>query len=325
LVQALLHGIHMILATADIHIKLGQKNVPRAWAKDRYTKFFSQCVKASEGCELHIMLGDLFDRTPTLEEIELYFEFINSCSIPTILIDGNHEATRKNHTFLSALKEVTSKVNPLVTIVDEVTEYPWGTILPYCCLHKKGVIESLNKNKPLFTHVRGAVPPHVKPEIDLARLSEFPRVFAGDLHAHSNTQLNIVYPGSPMTTSFHRSEVETGYLVIDGIDYDWRPFELPQLIRKTVSDPAEMVQTEYNHTIYELEGDLADLANVKNTELLDKKVVKRSTEATLILNANMTVTDELSEYLTYILELPEDKVSNLLDTFNDYTTKTQME
>jgi hypothetical protein len=86
-----------------------------------------------------------------------------------------------------------------------------------------------------------------------------------------------------------------------------------------------MVATDYHHTIYELEGDLADLANVKNTELLDKKLIKRSTEASLILDDSMTITDELSEYLLYILELPETKVSTILDTFNDYITETQVE
>ena len=58
----------------------------------------------------------------------------------------------------------------------------------------------------MFTHVRGEIPPHVKPEVDLDMFEDFPVVFAGDLHAHSNTQRNIVYPGSPMTTSFHRSK-----------------------------------------------------------------------------------------------------------------------
>ena len=64
---------------------------------------------------------------------------------------------------------------------------------------------------------------------------EFPVVFAGDLHSHSNTQRNIVYPGSPMTTSFHRNKVETGYLLIseDTWDWLWYPFQLPQLLRKT--------------------------------------------------------------------------------------------
>ena len=68
----------------------------------------------------------------------------------------------------------------------------------------------------------------------------------------------------------------------------WDAFELPQLIRKIVADPSEMLPTDYHHTIYELEGDMQDLANVKNSDLLDKKVVKRNTEATLIMDKEMT-------------------------------------
>ena len=164
----------------------------------------------------------------------------------------------------------------------------------------------------MFTHVRGEIPPHVKPEVDLDRFEDFPVVFAGDLHAHSNTQRNIVYPGSPMTTSFHRNEVQTGYLLINPSDWSWRwdPFDLPQLLRKTVSDPSEMTPTDYHHTIYEIEGDIQELANVKNSELLDKKVVKRSSEATLVMNKEMTIQEELVEYLTYILEIPEPRIPN---------------
>ena len=82
-------------------------------------------------------------------------------------------------------------------------------------MHRKDSIEKFDTSKPLFTHVRGEIPPHVKPEVELDRFEDFPVVFAGDLHAHSNTQKNIVYPGSPMTTSFHRKEVKTGYILIN--------------------------------------------------------------------------------------------------------------
>jgi hypothetical protein len=36
-----------------------------------------------------------------------------------------------------------------------------------------------------------------------------------------------------------------------------------------------MVQTEFDHTIYEIEGDVSDLSSIKNSELLDKKVIKK--------------------------------------------------
>jgi len=313
----------MILFSADWHIKLGQKNVPVAWASQRYDMFFAKLTELEAKCDLHIVGGDLFDRVPTLEEQELYWKFIMGVTIPTIIYDGNHEATKKHKTFFTTLKAATEKLNPLVTIIYEVYEDPRFTILPYTELHRKGSIEALDSTKPLFTHVRGEIPPHVKPEVDLDRFTKFPMVFAGDLHSHSNTQKNIIYPGSPMTTSFHRTAVHTGCILIDETDWSWTWTEisLPQLIRLTVTDPVDMVPTVYDHTIYEIEGDLQDLASVKNSDLLDKKVVKRSSEATLVLDKDMSVSDELVEYLLYILELPENKIPDIVGVFNDYSVQ----
>jgi len=314
----------MILFTADIHVKLGQKNVPVDWAINRYNMYFALLSELERQCDLHIIGGDFFDRLPTIQELNIYFSYIAGITIPTLIYDGNHEATKKNKTFFSDLKEVTKKINPLVDIIDYTYETDKFIILPYCDIHKKGHIELLNKSKALFTHVRGEIPPHVKPEIDLEKLQDFPIVFAGDLHSHSNSQGNIVYPGSPMTTSFHRSEVSTGCLLIDDSTWEWKwhKLELPQLIRKTVSDPASMLQTEYHHTVYELEGDMQDLAKVENTELLDKKLVKRSSEASLVITKEMTLQDELIEYLLYILTIPEEKIPDIIGTFNDYVKTT---
>lgn len=312
----------MILFTADYHIKLGQKNVPVDWSKGRYALLFDLIYSVETEISLHIIGGDLFDRLPTIQELEIYFSFISRISKPTIIFDGNHEATNKNQTFFDFLKIATQKINPLVTIVTESKEYDTFSILPYCDLHKPKSIEKLNSNKALFTHVRGEIPPHVKPEVDLDRFNNFPIVYAGDLHAHSNTQRNIVYPGSPVTTSFHRQKVSTGYLLIDENDltnWKWREFKVPQLLRKKVSSPDEMVKSTFDHTVYELEGDIQDLAKIQNSELLDKRVLKRSSETTLILTKDMSIAAELSEYLTYILELDSSKVEKLMGVFNDYT------
>ena len=318
----------MILFTADWHIKLGQKNVPVEWAKKRYHSFFDQVHEQVKTCDMHIIGGDLFDRIPNMEELALYFSFVRNVKKPTLIFDGNHEATRKNRTFFSQLKQATRDINPLVNVVDisYVDEDLGFSVLPYAELHRKGSIEHFDTSMPLFTHVRGEIPPHVTPEVDLDRFDPFPVVFAGDLHAHSNTQRNIVYPGSPMTTAFHRQEVDTGYLLINPKDWSWErwPFTLPQLIRKTVTNPEDMIPTTYHHTIYEIEGNIQELAAVENSELLDKKVVRRTTEASLVLDKEMTLEDELVEYLTYILELPEDKIFDILGTYNDYAQTTQL-
>ena len=311
----------MILFTADWHIKLGQKNVPLPWACSRYKMFFEAIYDLEEDVDLHIIGGDLFDRVPSMDELTLYFDFIKDIKVPTIIFDGNHEATKKNKTFFSNLTRATSDVNPLVEIVDFTREHKWGTILPYADLHKKGAIEKCNPDKPLYTHVRGEIPAHVTPEVDLDRFNPFPVVFAGDLHSHSNTQRNIVYPGSPMTTSFHRDIVKTGYLLIDEDNdstWEWGEFILPQLLRKTVDNESDMQPTMFHHTIYEIEGDVADLANIKNSELLDKKVVKRSSEATLNLK-DLTIEEELVEYMSAILNLTDDKIKQIMGVFNDYS------
>ena len=144
----------MILFTADWHIKLGQKNVPAFWAENRYHLFFDQVFEAEKNATLHIVGGDIFDRVPTMEELKLYFEWVKRVSIPTIIFDGNHEATRKNKTFLTQLKEVTHSLNSKVQIIDKIQFSSFG-ILPYCELHKKDWTGLERFNGPVFTHVRG--------------------------------------------------------------------------------------------------------------------------------------------------------------------------
>ena len=317
----------MILFTADWHIKLGQKNVPISWACTRYKMFFQQLedIVMDNNVSLHIIGGDLFDRVPSMDELTLYFDFVKNVKCRTIIFDGNHEATRKHKTFFTNLKRVTEELNPHVKVITETYYEDNWAILPYADLHRKKSIEKISAEY-LFTHVRGEIPPHVVPEVDLERFDKFKTVFAGDLHAHSNTQRNIVYPGSPMTTSFHRNLVTTGYILIeDNWDWTWHEFDLPQLLRKTVTNPDEMIQTDFHHTIYEIEGDVSDLSNIKNNELLDKKVIKRKTEATLILDKEMTIEEELNEYLSYILELEESKTKNILGVFSDYAKEAEVE
>jgi DNA repair exonuclease SbcCD nuclease subunit len=279
--------------------------------------FFDQ-VSRIEVDEI-IIPGDIFDRMPTLEELTLYFEFISGLKVPTKISTGNHEATKKGRSFFTELKGVSERLNPLVEIVvGYIYDNDGYYIVPYEYIKKESVWKDLEA-RPLFTHVRGEIPPHVKPEIPLEWLDKFPVVFAGDLHSHSNTQRNIVYPGSPMTTSFHRNEVQAGYIIIeDDWSWKWHAFDLPQLIRKTVSDPSEMTPTDFHHTIYELEGNIKDLSKIENSELLDKKLVKRSSDTALVLDKGMSISDELVEYLRYIQELPEVEIENIMEVFNEY-------
>lgn len=310
-----------ILHTADWHIKLGQKNVPVEWATNRYRMFFSKLKDLESQVDLHIATGDIFDRTPRLDELQLFFEYIANVGVQTIITTGNHEADKKNSSFFRFLKPVVETMNPLVEVVLEVKDYGDFYVVPYEFIKKEDTWKKLEE-KPVFTHVRGTIEPHVTAEIPLEWLEKFPVVFAGDLHSYQNCQGNICYPGSPMTTSFHRSENNNanGYFIIslqgELHNKEWNDFGLPQLIRKTVQDKSDMLATDYHHTIYELEGNVEELAGNIDSELLDKKIIKRTSDVELILTERMTIEDELVEYLTYIVEHPN--IPEVMTAYHEY-------
>lgn len=316
-----------ILFCADIHIKLGQKNVPLEWARNRFQMFIDQLAEMQNKADLVILGGDIFDKVPSVDEMELYFDLVASMHKPTIIFDGNHEATKKGATFLSYLKKTTNRYNPLVRIVDDY-EYLVGfdlDIIPYCKLKdfEKNHANMTFQGKILCSHFRAEIPPHVKPEIDLDLFNRWDVVLAGDLHSYENSQRNILYPGSPYTTSFHRSRVDTGAILIDQdtLEHTWLKFTLPQLIKKTIAVDETPVAGDYDHVMYEVTGDMAELAELENSELIDKKVIKRATDSALILDPGMSLAQEVSEYLTFILELPSQTVENVLKEMQNYADK----
>lgn len=309
-----------ILVSADWHLKLGQKNVPKEWAINRYTELFKQLHDIELGVELHVIAGDIFDKVPSMEELSLYFEFIRNSKVETLIIPGNHEALGKNTTFLTHLKEVTNSINSLVRVIDDYYSYKGIDFIPYNKLkdfEKYGNTE-LNSNI-LITHARAEIPPHVKPEVDLSIFDRWQTVLAGDLHSYDNCQRNILYPGSPVTTSFHRGVVDTGVILFDSSTHahTWCKLKLPQLIKRTIEVGDPMVATSYHHTVFEVTGDIAELANMEDNELIDKKVVKRDTDTALILDPQLSLAGEVKEYLTYILNLDEDTIEACIQLLNN--------
>lgn len=316
-----------VLFTADIHIKLGQKNIPVEWAKNRYRMMIDQIhsLILTHDIDLVVLGGDIFDKLPNMEELEVYWDWVSRLQVKTFIYAGNHEALKKNTTFLTNLKSVTNLLNKKVEIIDDFYSYENMDFIPYNKLKEYFPQDIDFHGDILFTHVRGEIPPHVKPEVPLEIFERWKYVLAGDLHSHTNSQRNILYPGSPVTTSFHRNTVDTGVIVFctSTYNYTWEKLELPQLIRKTIKAGEEMPATDYHHTIYEVEGDMAELSNMENSELLDKKVVRRDTDTTLILSPELTLEEEVREYLQYVLQLNEDTISASLKELANNIGKLQ--
>lgn len=312
-----------VLFIADIHIKLGQKNVPIEWALNRYKLFNDKISKLQESVDLVILGGDVFDRMPTIEELEVYFNFIRIFNKETLVIPGNHESVKKTTTFLTNLKAVSNAINHNVHIVDNFDTRHGMDFIPYNKLKEYHPADVDFHSRILVTHVRGEIPPHVKPEVPLTLFERWDVVLAGDLHSYENSQLNILYPGSPMSTSFHRNPVDNGVIILDTdtLEHEFIALGLPQMLRKTIQAGDPMPTTTYDHTIYEVEGDMSQLQDVANHELLDKKVSKRTVDVALMLEPDMTLGQELGEYLRYILQLNDDAVGEVLEEFHAMEAK----
>ena len=105
-----------LLVTADWHIKLGQRKVPRAWQANRFHLLNAELNKVA--CDAHVIAGDIFDSdTPDAEEIELYFELVSEMEHDTIIFSGNHEAKTKNSGILHRLAAETNRCNQKVQVV----------------------------------------------------------------------------------------------------------------------------------------------------------------------------------------------------------------
>jgi hypothetical protein len=283
--------------------------------------------RVQANADVFIIGGDVFDKLPNMEELECYFDMIAHCSIPTIIYSGNHEAVRKDTTFMSNLKLVTNKMNKNVIVIDDYYSDYGIEFVPYNKLKEfeKGQHPWPEGGDILCTHVRGEIPPHVKPEVDLALFDTWQVVLAGDLHSYENCQRNILYPGSPVTTSFHRDLVNTGIILLDTetLEHEWLKLEVPQLIRKTVGVHDPKLPTPYHHTIYQVEGDMQELGELEDSDLIDRKVIKRESDTALMLENDMSLQQEVAEYLRYILALPEQTVEAVLKELQGHVDKIE--
>ena len=110
--------------------------------------------------------------------------------------------------------------------------------------------------------------------------------------------------------------------ILKGLNLKINPGEVHAIMGPNGSGKSTLSNILSGKKGYEIEGDVQDLAKVKNSDLLDKKVVKRETEATLDLE-NLTMEEELVKYLTEILKI--EKTNDIVRVFNDYSKNFSME
>lgn len=299
-----------ILHSADWHIQIGKKKVPREWQVERFNLLFEKLHTLSTDCDIHIISGDIFDKAPSTEEVCLFLRFLNGVKIETRIIDGNHEATARGRTFFTHFADENVIINPLVKIITTNTREEFMgqgfQYFPYCEMVKDN-LPSCNPNDILITHIRGAVPPHITAEYDFEKIKPWCLTLLGDLHFHHQyNNMNIWYPGSPLNVSFDRDNKRSyGVQVIDFVNsasykVSFVDLKLPKLIRKTISAGELLTPDTYDHVIYEVTGSLDELAKVNKSELLDKKLVENRNKSVQLRLKNKTIPEELDAWLDFI-------------------------
>jgi DNA repair exonuclease SbcCD nuclease subunit len=259
-----------ILCSADWHIILHKKKVPYEWQTNRFKQMFRKLIALEQSCDVHIIAGDIFDKKPEPDEICLFLSYINSVTIPTYIIPGNHEATRKGESFFEYFTQENAIKNENVHVFTRNGRATVGStsfqFFPYGEM-QIGNLPNYVEDDILVTHIRGEVPPHITPEYDFSLLSPWGLCLLGDLHFnHRYSDTNCYYPGSPLNTTFDRDDKRAYgvdiYNIIDSHNYtrEFHDLKLPKLLRKTISVTEKMVPDAINHVVYEVKGSLDELA-----------------------------------------------------------------
>jgi len=315
-----------IICSADWHINLHKKKVPYDWQVSRFKAMFRKLIALEQSCDVHIIAGDIFDKKPEPDEICLFLSYINSVSIPTYIIPGNHEATRKGESFFEHFNEDNAIKNENVHLFTRNGRATVGKtsfqFYPYGEMQLDNLPTYVNDDI-LVTHIRGEVPPHITPEYDFSRLSPWGLCLLGDLHFnHRYGDTNCYYPGSPLNTTFDRDELrEYGVDIFDVVDSrnytrEFYDLNLPKLIRRKIAVGEEMRPDSFHHVVYEVTGSLDQLAKMENSELLDKKMVEKPAEESTLDLKNKTIYEELEIYLKHIKVADTERVLTEFKSLN---------
>ena len=299
-----------VICSADWHINLHKKKVPYDWQVGRFKSMFRKLIALEQNCDVHIIAGDIFDKKPEPDEICLFLSYINSVSIPTYIIPGNHEATKKGESFFEHFNEDNAIKNENVHLFTRNGRatvgktsfqfYPYGEM-------QLDNLPTYIEDDILVTHIRGEVPPHITPEYDFSRLDSWGLCLLGDLHFnHRYGDTNCYYPGSPLNTTFDRDESRQYgvdiYDIVDSRNYtrEFYDLKLPKLIRRKIAVGEELKSDAFHHIVYEVTGSLDQLAKIENSELLDKKMVEKPAEESTLDLKNKSIYEELEIYLSHI-------------------------
>ena len=70
---------------------------------------------------------------------------------------------------------------------------------------------------------------------------------------------------------------------------------------------------------------MQELGELEDNDLIDRKVIKRTSDVQLMLESEMSLVEEVREYLRYILVLPEETIERAILEVQDNLDKIENE
>jgi hypothetical protein len=70
---------------------------------------------------------------------------------------------------------------------------------------------------------------------------------------------------------------------------------------------------------------LQELGELEDNDLIDRKVIKRTSDVQLMLESEMSLVEEVREYLRYILMLPEETIERAAAEVQNNLDKIEQE
>lgn len=305
------------LFTADIHLKLKFKDVPFVWLADRYIEFcyWLEEQRIATGATALVIGGDLFDSQPNLYELALFPMVFEICKFDEYLLyPGNHEMSTKEKSFYSKIHELYSKYTNVTFIYDKIgTWYDWQ-VIPYPIIKK---VTKDQIQRKVMSHVRCASDRGLySAEIDFTIFDDCVSVLLGDIHSCHTIANNIVYPGSPMDTSFQPLPLPSRFIVHykdDGVNLIERSDAFRRLIKvettpekyNGIKDKIKESKNQYDVVV--VVDSIADLNTVQDAGI--KKKLKIDKDAVLV---STDILEDIRYYLTDILKVDVELVGKVM-------------
>lgn len=224
-----------IVCIGDLHINC--KKTP-AFSRSRVMALADGLLAEPLAGQSLYLLGDTFDNNhPTLEDLKLFYDFINTLSQKyqdIIIIPGNHD-----HKVFQYIPHTNFKYYHDITYDNDMCFMGWSNIQ---------FMHTLKKQKVIFTHARCTIPPFIQEEISFEQLSKkADLVILGDIHHPVNTQSNIHYTYEPSRNTYTTHQKNsTGYLVVntETLEVTRRHPELPHKELLKFDSMAEFIEAK---------------------------------------------------------------------------------